>query len=64
MTPPLRPRECDQEELWRGLACNDLQVVATDHCPFCMTGQKELGKDDFAKIPNGAPGIETRLRLL
>jgi dihydropyrimidinase len=62
-TPPLRPREM-QEDLWRGLRTHDLQVVSTDHCPFCMKGQKELGKDSFAKIPNGMPGIETRLYLL
>ena len=62
-TPPLRPREM-QEDLWRGLRTNDLQVVSTDHCPFCMKGQKELGKDSFAKIPNGMPGVETRMYLL
>jgi dihydropyrimidinase len=62
-TPPLRPREM-QEDLWRGLRTNDLQVVSTDHCPFCMKGQKELGKDSFAKIPNGMPGVETRMFLL
>ena len=62
-TPPLRPKEM-QEDLWRGLRTHDLQVVSTDHCPFCMKGQKELGKDSFAKIPNGMPGIETRLYLL
>jgi dihydropyrimidinase len=62
-TPPLRPREF-QDDLWRGLRTHDLQVVSTDHCPFCMKGQKELGKDSFAKIPNGMPGIETRMILL
>jgi dihydropyrimidinase len=62
-TPPLRPKHM-QEDLWRGLKTHDLQVVSTDHCPFCMKGQKELGKDNFAKIPNGMPGIETRLYLL
>jgi dihydropyrimidinase len=62
-TPPMRPKEM-QEDLWRGLRTNDLQVVSTDHCPFCMKGQKELGRDSFAKIPNGMPGIETRLYLL
>ena len=62
-TPPLRPREM-QEDLWRGLKTHDLQVVSTDHCPFCMKGQKELGKDSFAKIPNGMPGVETRMYLL
>ncbi len=62
-TPPLRPREM-QEDIWRGLRTNDLQVVSTDHCPFCMKGQKELGRDNFTKIPNGMPGVETRLYLL
>jgi dihydropyrimidinase len=62
-TPPLRPKH-HHEHLWRGLRNHDLQVVSTDHCPFCMKGQKELGKDDFSKVPNGMPGIETRLHLL
>jgi dihydropyrimidinase len=63
MSPPLRPRET-QDRLWRGLAGNDLQVISTDHCPFCMKEQKELGRGDFSKIPNGAPGIETRMSLV
>ena len=63
MSPPLRPRGM-QERLWKGLAGNDLQVVATDHCPFRMKDQKTLGKDDFTRIPGGAPGIETRMSLL
>ena len=63
MSPPLRARET-QQHLWRGLAFNDLQVISTDHCPFCMKEQKELGNDDFSKIPNGAPGIETRMSLV
>ncbi|HEV8267262.1 MAG TPA: dihydropyrimidinase [Thermoanaerobaculia bacterium] len=63
MSPPLRSKG-NEESLWRGLAGNDLQSVSTDHCPFCMKGQKELGKDDFSKIPNGAPGVETRMSLL
>jgi len=62
MSPPLRAKE-KQNDLWRGLAGNDLQLVATDHCPFCMN-EKALGKDDFSKIPNGAPGVETRMSLL
>ncbi|OEV04256.1 dihydropyrimidinase [Streptomyces oceani] len=60
---PLRPRE-HQEVLWRGLRTNDLQVVSTDHCPFCFVGQKELGRGDFSKIPNGMPGVEHRMDLL
>ncbi len=62
-TPPLRPAH-HHEHLWRGLRNYDLQVVSTDHCPFCMKGQKEMGRGDFSKIPNGMPGIETRLHLL
>ncbi len=60
---PLRPRE-HQAALWKGLRTDDLQVVSTDHCPFCFTGQKELGRGDFSKIPNGLPGVENRMDLL
>ncbi|WP_405020869.1 dihydropyrimidinase [Kitasatospora sp. NBC_00070] len=60
---PLRPRE-HQAALWRGLRTNDLQVVSTDHCPFCFVGQKDLGRGDFSKIPNGLPGVENRMDLL
>ncbi len=65
MSPPLREK-WHQDRLWHGIRQNDLQVVSTDHCPFCMNEppQKQLGIDDFSKIPNGAPGIETRLMLL
>ncbi len=63
MSPPLREK-WHQDVLWKGLQKNDLQVISTDHCPFCMAEQKELGKNDFSKIPNGAPGIETRLTLV
>jgi dihydropyrimidinase len=62
-TPPLREK-WHQEKLWQGLALDTLQVVSTDHCPFCFKEQKELGKDDFTKIPNGGPGIEHRLSLI
>jgi dihydropyrimidinase len=62
-TPPLREK-WHQEKLWQGLAHDHLQVVSTDHCPFCFKEQKELGKDDFTKIPNGGPGIEHRLSLI
>src|SRR5271169_2117542 len=62
-TPPLREK-WNQETLWEGLAKDDLQAVSTDHCPFCYKEQKELGKDDFTKIPNGGPGIEHRLSLV
>ncbi|HEX8142564.1 MAG TPA: dihydropyrimidinase [Pyrinomonadaceae bacterium] len=63
MTPPLRER-WNQAELWKGLRMDDLQVISTDHCPFCMKEQKELGRDDFSKIPNGAPGVEHRVPLI
>jgi dihydropyrimidinase len=43
---------------------NDLQVVSTDHCPFCFKDQKQLGVDDFSKIPNGGPGVENRMSLV
>jgi dihydropyrimidinase len=62
-SPPLRPRE-HQASLWRGLRTNDLSVVSTDHCPFCFAEQKELGRGDFSKIPNGIPGVEHRMDLL
>jgi dihydropyrimidinase len=63
MTPPLREK-WNQDELWKGLRTDDLQVVSTDHCPFCFKEQKELGKDDFTKIPNGGPGVEHRVSLI
>jgi dihydropyrimidinase len=63
MTPPLREK-WNQDKLWQGLQGNDLQVVSTDHCPFCFKEQKELGRDDFSKIPNGGPGVEHRMSLI
>src|SRR6266403_708083 len=63
MTPPLRDK-MNQELLWKGLRGNDLQVISTDHCPFCFKEQKELGRDDFSKIPNGGPGVEHRMSLI
>ena len=62
-SPPLRPAD-HQDELWTGLLKDDLQVVATDHCPFDFEGQKELGRGDFRKVPNGLPGVEDRVDLL
>jgi dihydropyrimidinase len=69
MTPPLRSEQ-HQKQLWRGLKTNDLQIVSTDHCPFCFNADpyglkfsKAQGRDNFNKIPNGAPGLETRLPL-
>src|SRR6266699_3788735 len=63
MTPPIREK-WNQEKLWRGLKFNDLQVISTDHCPFCFKEQKELGRGDFSKIPNGGPGVEHRMSLI
>ena len=62
---PLRSREeGHQDAMWQGLRTNDLQMVSTDHCPFCMKDQKELGKGDFRAIPNGIGSIEHRMDLL
>lgn len=70
MIPPLRSKE-HQDALWRGLATDDLQIISTDHCPFCLEENswglkysKALGKESFAQMPNGAPGVETRLPLI
>jgi dihydropyrimidinase len=62
-SPPLRPKD-HQRDLWKGLASGDLQVVSTDHAPFNFQGQKDLGKGNFAKIPNGLPSVEDRVTLI
>jgi dihydropyrimidinase len=62
-SPPLRPAD-HQDELWAGLKQGDLQIVSTDHAPFNFVGQKDLGKESFAKIPNGLPSVEDRFTLL
>ncbi|TMK78549.1 MAG: hypothetical protein E6G45_06230 [Actinobacteria bacterium] len=62
-TPPPRPKE-NQEVLWRAVENDVLSVISTDHCAFLWDGQKTLGKDDFSKIPNGAPGLENRLQMI
>ena len=62
-TPPPRTKE-QHEHLWHALAVDSLSVVSTDHAPFDWATQKTRGKDDFTKIPNGAPGIEDRLLML
>jgi dihydropyrimidinase len=62
-SPPLRTAE-HPAELWKGLIADDLQLVGTDHCPFDFHGQKEMGRGDFRKIPNGLPGVETRVDLM
>ena len=63
MTPPLREPQ-HRESLWHGIRRGDVDVVSTDHCPFCLVGQKEAGRDNFLKIPNGVGGVEYRLLLL
>ncbi len=63
MTPPIRPKK-NQQPLWNGLKNDSLELVSTDHCPFFLKGQKELGRGDFTKIPNGGPGVEPRLSLV
>jgi dihydropyrimidinase len=64
-SPPLRTKHAShQRDLWQGLRTDDLVVVSTDHCPFCMKDQKELGLGDFSKIPNGIGGVEHRMNLI
>ena len=63
LTPPLR-EAWNQDELWGGLRTRALDVISTDHCPFCMKEQKELGRHDFSQIPNGGPGVEHRMSLI
>jgi dihydropyrimidinase len=63
MAPPVRT-ELDRAALWAGLAAREVDTVATDHCPFFFESQKVRGREDFSRIPGGAPGIETRLTLL
>ena len=62
---PLRSKhEGHQHQMWNSLRTNDLQLVSTDHCPFCMKDQKEMGIGDFSKIPNGIGSVEHRMDLL
>ena len=70
MSPPLRSKE-SQKALWTALKTDDLQLISTDHCPYCMkeghrgnVNQKPLGSSDFSKIPNGVPGVETRMTVV
>jgi len=64
-SPPMRDRSAGhQEELWKGLVRGNLSLVGTDHCPFDFHGQKEMGRGDFRKIPNGVPGVEERVDLI
>jgi dihydropyrimidinase len=62
-TPPPRPKE-NQDVLWNAVRTDVLSVVSTDHCAFRWDGQKTMGRDDFSKIPNGAPGLENRLQMI
>ena len=64
MSPPIRPAHMGHHDaLWRGLSNGMLDSVGTDHCPFTFE-QKQMGKDNFMLIPNGAAGIEDRLQLM
>ncbi|MBE6044877.1 MAG: dihydropyrimidinase [Clostridium thermopalmarium] len=63
MSPPLRKKE-NQAPLWKGIKDGHIHTVATDHCPFAFNKDKQMGKDDFTKCPNGAPGIEERIPLM
>jgi dihydropyrimidinase len=62
-TPPPRPKE-NQDVLWNAVRTDVLSAVSTDHCAFLWDGQKTMGRDDFSKIPNGAPGLENRLQMI
>ncbi len=63
LSPPLRGRE-DVDALWAGLRAGELDTIGTDHCSFHFKGGKELGREDFSKIPNGIPGVEHRPILM
>ncbi|MFP3795709.1 MULTISPECIES: dihydropyrimidinase [Paraburkholderia] len=70
MSPPLRSKE-SQNALWTALKTDDLQLISTDHCPYCLkeghlgrVNQKPLGENDFSRIPNGVPGVETRMTVV
>jgi len=62
---PLRTKHAHhQTDLWKGLRMNELAIISTDHCPFCMKDQKEMGIGNFAAIPNGIGGVEHRMELI
>ena len=63
MSPPLRPLP-NQDAIWNALASRTISTIATDHAPFDFKGQKEMGRGDFTKIPNGIPSIEDRVNLV
>ncbi len=62
-SPPIRSQK-DQDTLWKAVEGNGVDIISTDHCSFNFSGQKELGRQDFSKIPNGLPGIEHRPALI
>lgn len=63
MSPPLRSTE-NCEALWKGIKDGYIETIATDHCPFSFNRDKQLGKEDFTKCPNGVPGVEERIPLI
>lgn len=63
ISPPLRDRE-NNGMLWQGIEDGVIDTIATDHCPFFFSGEKQLGRYDFTKIPGGAPGVEARMALI
>jgi dihydropyrimidinase len=62
-SPPVRDKS-NWDVLWNAVRADILSAISTDHCAFLWDGQKTLGKDDFSKIPNGAPGLENRLQMI
>jgi dihydropyrimidinase len=62
-SPPARDK-ANQDVLWNAVRTDTLSAISTDHCAFLFDGQKTMGKDDFSKIPNGAPGLEDRLMMI
>lgn len=62
-SPPIRSLK-DKEELWNAVKDKEVDIISTDHCSYNFKGQKELGREDFSKIPNGLPGVEHRPALI
>lgn len=62
-SPPLRSIE-DQDAIWSSVINGEVNTISTDHCSFNFEGQKTIGRDDFSKIPNGMPGVETRPEII
>ena len=63
LSPPLRAQE-NCAALWDALEAGEIDTIGTDHCSFRFHGAKELGREDFSKIPNGIPGVEHRPSLM